>query len=67
MLARFSSLPFGFESLEGNIHNQDEPSNGEVKMSWSHDMPFMQKLTLDPNSPRRTLVEFQASINHYIH
>jgi hypothetical protein len=51
MLARFSSLPFGFESLEGNIHNQDEPFNGEVKMSWSHDMPFMQKLTLDPNSP----------------
>jgi hypothetical protein len=42
MLVRFSSLPHGFELLEGNIHDQDEPLNGKVKMSWSHDMPFTQ-------------------------
>jgi hypothetical protein len=33
MLVGFSSLPHGFELLEGNVHNQDAPPNGELVMS----------------------------------
>jgi hypothetical protein len=67
MFVRFSSLPHGFELLEGHIHDQDDPLNGEVKMPRSHDMPFTQKLILDPKSPWGTLDEFQTSTSHHIH
>ncbi len=33
MLSRFSNLAHGFELLEGNIHDWDEPPNGELAMS----------------------------------
>jgi hypothetical protein len=39
MLVGFSSLPRGFEFLEGtNIHDQDEPTNGELVMSMLNKM-----------------------------
>ncbi len=30
MLARFSGLPHGLELLEGKVHDQDAPPNGEL-------------------------------------
>ncbi len=33
MLAIFSCLPHEFEILEGDIHDRDEPPNGELAMS----------------------------------
>jgi hypothetical protein len=33
MLVGFSSLPHGLELLEGNVHDQDAPLNGELAMS----------------------------------
>jgi len=32
MLARFSILPHGLELLEGNVHDQNAPPNGELAM-----------------------------------
>jgi hypothetical protein len=32
MLVRFLGLHNGFELLKGNIHDQDEPPNGEFTM-----------------------------------
>jgi len=42
MLIRFSSLPHGFELLEGNIHDQDVPPSGELMMSRPQRIPIFQ-------------------------
>jgi hypothetical protein len=41
MLAIFSCLPHEFEILEGDIHDRDEPPNGELAMSQPHEMAFI--------------------------
>jgi hypothetical protein len=33
MLVGFFGLPHGLELLEGNVHDQDAPPNGELAMS----------------------------------
>jgi hypothetical protein len=33
MLVGFEGFLHGFESIEGNIHNEDEPPNGELVMT----------------------------------
>jgi len=33
MLVGFSNLPCGLELLEGNVHDQNAPPNGELAMS----------------------------------
>jgi hypothetical protein len=60
----FLSLPHGFELLEDNIHNSNEPLGGKLAMSRSEKIPFIHDLTLDPMPPWGTLIELQA--NHPI-
>jgi hypothetical protein len=39
MLAKFSSLPHGFQLLKGNIHDQNEsPDNNELTMLGANDI-----------------------------
>ncbi len=43
MLGKFSRLPHGFELLEGNIRDQDEPRSGEFacqEYKGSHSFKF---------------------------
>jgi hypothetical protein len=41
MLAKFSSLPHGFELLKGNIHDQNEPpDNSELTMLGANETTF---------------------------
>ncbi len=58
MLARFLSLPHGLELLEGNVHDQDEPPNGELAVSRPHRMPIILISPLNPRPPWGTLIEF---------
>jgi len=51
MLVGFSSLLHGLELLEGNIHDQDTPSNGELAMSGLEGMPIIPMCPLDPKLP----------------
>jgi hypothetical protein len=51
MLARFFSLLHGLELLEGNIHDQDAPSNGELAMSGLEGMLIIPMSPLDPKPP----------------
>jgi hypothetical protein len=67
MLVGFSSLPHELELLEGNVCDQDAPPNGELTMSRLQGMLIILIFPLDPRPPWGTLVEFQASANHYIH
>jgi len=67
MLTIFSSLLHGLELLEGNIHDQDTPSNGELVMSGSEGMPIILMSPLDPKLPWGILTKLPASNNHYIY
>ncbi len=67
MLVGFSGLPRKLELLEGNVHDQDAPPNGELAMSRPYKMPIIPISPLDPRPPWGTLTKFQASANHYIH
>ncbi len=52
MLVGFSSLPHGFEFVEGtNIHDQDEPTSGELVMSMLSRMLLIWESTLDLMPP----------------
>jgi hypothetical protein len=51
MLVRFSSLQHGLELLEGNIHDQDALSNGELVMSGPKGMLIIPMSPLDPKLP----------------
>ncbi len=46
LLAEFLGLPHGLELLEGNVHDQDAPPNGELAMSRPQGMPISP---LDPS------------------
>jgi hypothetical protein len=67
MLGGFSSLPHGLELLDGNVHDQDAPPNGELVMSRAHGILIILISPLDPRPPWSTLTELQASACHYIH
>jgi hypothetical protein len=67
MLARFSSLPHGLELLEGNVHDQDIPPNGELIVLRPHGMLVIQVFPLDPTPPWGTLTKLHALASHYIH
>ncbi len=41
MLVGFQGFPHGFELIENNIHNEDEPPNGELVMTLVGGMPFI--------------------------
>jgi hypothetical protein len=51
MLARFSGLPHGLELLEGNVHDQDAPPNGELAMSRPQGMLIILIFPLDLRPP----------------
>jgi len=51
MLVGFSSLSHGLELLEGNVHDQDTPPNGELEVSRPHGMPIILVSPLDPRPP----------------
>jgi hypothetical protein len=55
MLVGFSSFPHGLELLEGNVHDQDAPLNGELAMSWPQGMPIILIFPLDPRHIDQTL------------
>jgi hypothetical protein len=55
MLAGFSSFPNGLELLEGNVHDQDAPPNGELAMLRPQGMPIILVFPLDPRHIDRTL------------
>ncbi len=57
MLARFSGLPRGLEFLEGKVHDQDAPPNGELVVSRPHGMLIILVFPLDPRPPWATLIE----------
>jgi hypothetical protein len=65
MLARFSSLPHGLELLEGNVHDQDIPPNGELIVLRPHGMLVIQVFPLDPRPPWGTLTKLHALASHY--
>jgi hypothetical protein len=67
MLAGFSSLFHGLELLDGNIHDQDAPSNGALAMSGLEGIPIILMFPLDPKLPWGILTKFQASTSHYIY
>jgi hypothetical protein len=67
MLAGFSSLPHGLELLEGNVHDQDAPPNGELVVLGSQGMPVIPVSPLDLRPPWGTLTKPQALASHYIH
>jgi hypothetical protein len=67
MLVGFLGLLHGLELLEGNIHYQDAPQNGELAMLGLKAMLIIPIYPLDPRPPWGTLNEFQALNNHYIH
>jgi hypothetical protein len=48
MLDGFSSLPHGLELLEGNVHDQDAPPNGELAVLGPHGMLIIPIFPLDP-------------------
>jgi len=53
--------------LEGNVHDQDTPPNGELAMLGPHGMPIIPISLLDHGPPCSILIEFQALVSHYIH
>jgi len=53
--------------LEGNVHDQDTPPNGELAVLGPHAMPIIPIFPLDPRPPCGILIEFQALATHYIH
>ncbi len=55
MLVRFSSLPHGLELLEGNVHDQDIPPNGELAVLKPHGMLVIRVSPLVPRPPWGTL------------
>jgi hypothetical protein len=57
MLVGFSSLPHGLELLEGNVHDQDAPPNGELVVSRPQWMPIILVFPLNPRPPKGTLIE----------
>jgi hypothetical protein len=67
MLARFFGLPHGFEWLEGNIHDQNAPPNGEFTILRPKGMPIILVSPLDPKPPWGTLTKLQAFASHHIH
>ncbi len=58
MLVGFLGLLHGLELLEGNIHYQDAPQNGELAMSGLKAMLIIPLYPLDPRPPWGTLNEF---------
>jgi hypothetical protein len=48
LLVEFSGLPHGLELLEGNIHDQDAPPNGELAMSGPQGMLIIPIYPLNP-------------------
>jgi hypothetical protein len=63
-LVRFLGLPHGLELLEGNVYDQDAPSNGELAMSGLKGMPIILVFPLNPRPPWGTLTKLQASTDH---
>ncbi len=51
MLVGFLGLPHGFELLEGNVHDQYAPPNGELVMPRAKEMPIIPIFPLDPQPP----------------
>jgi len=51
MLVGFSSLPNGFELLEGNVHNQNASPNDELVMLGPQGVPIIQFFPLDSKPP----------------
>jgi len=51
MLAGFSSLSHGLELLEGIVHDQDAPPNGELAMSRPQGMLIILIFPLNPRPP----------------
>jgi hypothetical protein len=47
----FQTFPHGFELLEGNTHDQNEPCNNEFTMSWVNGMPLILISTLNLMPP----------------
>jgi len=66
MLVGFSSLPHGLELLEGNVHDQDAPPNGELAVLKPHGMPIIPIFPLDPRPPWGILIKLQTLASHYI-
>jgi hypothetical protein len=67
MLVGFSSLLHELVLLEGNIHDKDAPSNGELAMSGLKGMPIIPMFPLDPKLPWGILTKLQALTNDYIY
>jgi hypothetical protein len=67
MLVGFSSLPHGLELLEGNIHDQYAPLNGELAVLGPHGTLIILVSPLDSRPPWGTLTKFQTLVSHYIH
>jgi len=57
MLARFSSLPYGCELFEGNIHDQNALPISELTKLKLDGMPIILVSPLDPKGPWDTLIE----------
>jgi hypothetical protein len=57
MLVGFLGLPHGLELLEGNVHDQDAPPNGELAVLRLHGMPIILVFPLNPRPPWGTLTE----------
>jgi hypothetical protein len=68
MLAKFSSLPHGFELLKSNIHDKNKPpDNSELTMLGANELQLILISTLNPMSPWGTLLKLQTTSNNYIH
>ncbi len=59
MLARFSSFPHELELLEGNVHDQVAPPNGELAMSRPQGMPISPIFPLDPRPSLGPLIKLK--------
>jgi hypothetical protein len=67
MLVGFSRLFDGFDLLKGNVHVMDNLPAHELEMLGAQVRPFMQGSSHDPPPSWGTLLELQASTEHYIH
>ncbi len=66
MLIKFLGLSHGFDLLESNIHDQNEPLGDELAMS-RHINPIHLKFHIGSQTTMGTLIKDQALANHYIH
>jgi len=57
MLAGFSGLPHKPKLLEGNVHDQDAPPNGELAMLGPQGIPIIPIFPLDPRPSLGTLTK----------